>query len=157
MPKGRKTCKSCGKECGLRSQTCEGCGTAFGTGGGKKAAEEVPVAINRNDLIRLYTPGTGAGGKMSIPLIPVKPDGLTNIPEWIEKCQVAGEKYGVTYTVHAMKYMARQIWHDKPDELKQALALIVESFDNNYVEPVVECTVPPPVVEATSKPTFEWD
>ena len=89
----------------------------------EKPVEE--VVINRNDLCVVFTPGTGFGGN-KIPLIPVKPD-LDNIPEWIENCQKAGEKLGITYAQEAMNYMARQTW--KNEDLVKAKEIIAQVFE----------------------------
>ena len=125
MAKGKKTCKSCGKENALRALKCD-CGAEF-TIKKKEQEPQEPTFVDRGNLMQVHTPGTGMmGGKGADPLIPVMPEGF-EISSWIEKCQIKGEKRGVTYTKPAFNYMARQIWQDK-DELDKALALIAENF-----------------------------
>ena len=130
MPKGRKVCKSCGKEVGLRTAKCD-CGFEFTI----KKKEEIKqeIIINRGELMMVHTPGTGMSGKTSTPLIPVMPEGF-EISNWIENCQVNGEKLGVTFTKTAFNYMARQIWRNK--DLDKALLLITEDFQNKDVTAV---------------------
>lgn len=119
--KGKKQCKSCGNFVGLRMYKCD-CGFEFTI---KKEPQE-EVIVNRGELMRIFTPGVGMGGKAKVPLIPVMPERF-EISNWIENCQIQGEKRGVTYTKQAFNYMARQIWTDK-DELDKALSLIAEDF-----------------------------
>lgn len=128
MPKGKKTCKSCGKENALRASKCD-CGFEFTIK--KEQPQEKVIIVNRGELLQVSTPGVGMGGKGKIPLIPVMPEGF-EISNWIENCQVQGEKRGVTYTKTAFNYMARQIWRDK-DELDKALALIAENFQKENI------------------------
>lgn len=130
MPKGKKTCKSCGKEVALRTSKCD-CGFEF-TIKKKEENQEPEVVVNRGELRRVTTPGTGAGGKDLWPIVPVKPEGLDDISNWIENCQIWGEKHSVTYAKSAIEYMARQIWRD--DELNKALLLIAEDFKRRRQE-----------------------
>jgi len=124
MAKGKKTCKSCGKEVALRTAKCD-CGAEF-TIKKKEETPEPTVIVNRGELMIVCTPGTGAGEKGKVDLIPVMPEGF-EISKWIEACQVKGEKRGVTYAKSAFNYMARQIWREK-DDLEKALALIADDF-----------------------------
>lgn len=125
MAKGKKACKSCGKENALRALKCD-CGFEFTIKKKEEQPLEPAIVVNRGDLMLISTPGTGAGEKSKVPLIPVMPEGF-GISNWIENCQVKGEKRGVTYTKAAFNYMARQIWRNK-DELSKALSLIADDF-----------------------------
>lgn len=124
MAKGKKACKSCGKDNALRATKCD-CGFEF-TIKKKEETPEPTVIVNRGELMRVCTPGTGAGEAGKQPLIPVMPEGF-EISKWIEACQVKGEKRGVTYAQSAFNYMARQIWREK-DDLDKVLALIADDF-----------------------------
>ena len=133
MPKGKKTCKQCGKDVNLRVLKCE-CGFEFKK---KEVVEEPPsTPVNRSELMVVSTPGTGYGEGTKRPLIPVKPEGL-NISDWIENCQKVGEKHRITYAESAFRYMARQIWHGQEPVLKQVFKLIAEDF-NKFTSEVKE-------------------
>ena len=132
MPKGRKICKSCGKENGVRASQCS-CGNEFTKKEPNKEPEPT-IFVDRSSLMRVYTPGTGAGEKYKLPIVPVKPDGL-KVSEWIEACQRWGEKHNMTYTANAFRCMATRCW--KGEELQQAFDLIIEDFANQ-VEPNYE-------------------
>jgi hypothetical protein len=95
--------------------------------GKKKVVEEPQQIINRGELLIVAIPGTGFGEKSKHPLIPVKPEGL-DIVNWIENCQVWGEKHRKTYAESAFRYMARQIWRDQRPVLNQVFKLIAEDF-----------------------------
>lgn len=89
--------------------------------GRKKKEEPVEViVVDRSKLDIVHTPGSGMRNTLKI--VPDKCESLDDIPNWMERCQIYGEKHGMIYSHRAFRYMARQIWED--EDLKEALKRI---------------------------------